>query len=118
MNYYFEFQPKSDYLLVNARFDIVSDNSKIMDDLFEQVLKHSSSNILLNLTDVSVIDSLGLGKLLKFFQRTKQNHKKMVLFGLNNQIKYLFHITQLEAIMSIDETEETSALKLKGMNLG
>ncbi len=112
MALFFQVIDKEQSVLVRVNFDIVNDNMQTLQELFDQIMNQNKSNVVIDFSEVNVIDSLGLGKLLKFYQKAKQKNINLIIFGLNNQIKYLFHITQLEAIFTLAETEEDALGKI------
>lgn len=56
----------------------------------------------LNLSDVSYMDSTGLGVFVGFYKRVTANEGHMKITGLNVRLKRLFEITGLDEIMDIE----------------
>ncbi len=111
MSLYFRIDEKDDYAIVNFNFDIVFDNINIFEDFIEMIKKNSKDAFIFNMEHVKSIDSLGLGKLLKLYQHMNVTNKKVVIANINNNIRYLFHITQLEMIFKVaDSIEEAIRL--------
>lgn len=60
----------------------------------------------LNLTDVTYMDSTGLGVFVGFYKSAKESNVHMELTGLSPRLKRLFDITGLGDIMDIQASEE------------
>lgn len=56
----------------------------------------------LNMTDVSYMDSTGLGVIVAFFKNVNANKGHVKLTGLSPRLKRLFDITGLGEIMDIE----------------
>lgn len=57
----------------------------------------------LNLTDVTYIDSTGLGVFVGFYKTLKANDGYMRVIGVNDRVKRLFEITGLDEIIDIEK---------------
>jgi anti-sigma B factor antagonist len=57
----------------------------------------------LNLTDVTYIDSTGLGVFVGFYKTLKANDGYVKIIGVNDRIKRLFEITGLDEIIDIEK---------------
>ncbi|WP_172370727.1 STAS domain-containing protein [Sporosarcina jiandibaonis] len=57
----------------------------------------------LNLTDVTYIDSTGLGVFVGFYKTLKANDGYMKIIGVNDRVKRLFEITGLDEIIDIEK---------------
>jgi anti-sigma B factor antagonist len=63
--------------------------------LFEQ-----GKTVVLDLTDVSYMDSSGLGTIVGMYISAKAAHSRLKLVNLNQRLKELFSITRLGEVMS------------------
>jgi len=61
--------------------------------------------ILLNLGDVSYIDSSGIGELVSGFTTVTNNGGEMKLLNLNKRVKDLLQITKLYTVFDVHEDE-------------
>lgn len=66
--------------------------------------------ILLNLGDVSYIDSSGIGELVSGFTTVTNHGGQLKLLGLNKRIKDLLQITKLYTVFEVFE-DEASAVR-------
>ncbi|MFH1407214.1 MAG: STAS domain-containing protein [Candidatus Omnitrophota bacterium] len=78
--------------------------------LFERMARDKTKTLVLNLQNVSYIDSSGLATLVEGLQRAKSYNGKLKLTNLSGKAKSLFEITKLERIFDIYDSEE-AALK-------
>ena len=56
----------------------------------------------LNLTDVSYMDSTGLGVFVGFYKTVRENGGYLKITGLNSRLKRLFEITGLDEIIDVE----------------
>ncbi len=63
-------------------------------------------HLIVNLSDVTHIDSAGVGTLVEIFRRIKQNNNRMSLVGLSGRVLSVFEISKLDQFFSIYETEQ------------
>lgn len=57
----------------------------------------------LNLSDVTYIDSTGLGVFVGFYKALKTNDGYVRIIGVNDRVKRLFEITGLDEIIDIEK---------------
>jgi anti-sigma B factor antagonist len=69
-----------------------------------------ATGLLLNLAAVSVIDSAGIGELMKIYTFAVRRGLRLVLVGVNLKIGEMLKITRLDGLFSIGPDED-SALK-------
>lgn len=79
-------------------------------DAVKDVIAKGNKNILLNLSNVSYIDSAGLGELVGCSTTVRNAGGTLKLLGLQKKIKDLMQITKLHTIFEVME-DENSALK-------
>jgi anti-sigma B factor antagonist len=59
--------------------------------------------IIVNLKEVTYLDSTGLGVFVGLFKELKKNNGELKLIDLSNRLKRLFEITGLSHIMNVSE---------------
>jgi anti-sigma B factor antagonist len=65
-----------------------------------------NKSIIVNLKDVSYLDSTGLGVFVGLFKQLKKNDGELKLIDLSDRLKRLFEITGLSNIMNISANSE------------
>jgi anti-sigma B factor antagonist len=83
----------------------LGEGSSALRQLLKDMLAQGHAKILLNLRDVSYIDSSGIGELVSGFTTVANQGGTLKLLGLTNRIKDLLQITKLYTIFDIHEDE-------------
>ncbi|WP_078543047.1 anti-sigma factor antagonist [Litchfieldia alkalitelluris] len=65
-----------------------------------------NSHLIVDLSDVSYLDSTGLGIFIGAFKNIKKHNGEFKLVGLSERLERLFSITGLSGIMDIDRKLE------------
>lgn len=79
-----------------------------------RLLKESGErNILLNLAEVSSIDSTGLGELVAGYAALQKNEGKLKLLQITDRVRELLVITKLSTIFEIYENESEAVKSFK-----
>lgn len=66
-------------------------------------LDETSKDIRINCTELTYIDSTGLGVLVGALKKAKQTGRSIIISGLKDNIKKLFLITGLDKLFIIEE---------------
>ncbi len=74
-------------------------------DAIKELIAEDHKNILLNLEDVSYIDSSGLGELVGAFATVGNRGGRLKLLHLQKRIKELMQVTKLLTIFDVYEDE-------------
>src|SRR5215510_10118588 len=75
--------------------------------LIDKVLSAGTTKILLNLTEVPIIDSMGIGEIVRAFKKVSETGGTLKLVGVTNRVYGALKITQLlDLIESFDSEEE------------
>ncbi len=69
-----------------------------------------NKKVLLNLGEVSYIDSSGIGELVSGFTTVRANEGQLKLVGLSKRVKDLLQITKLYTVFDVYE-DETEAVR-------
>src|SRR5215468_1721502 len=89
---------------VSGRITLGEGSSALRDTLRDLTSK-GDKKILLNLSDVSYIDSSGIGELVSGFTTVTNNGGTVKLLGLTKRVKDLLQITKLYTVFDIHEEE-------------
>jgi anti-sigma B factor antagonist len=74
-------------------------------DAIKELVTNNSKDILLNLANVTYIDSSGLGELVGAFATVSNRHGRLKLLGLQPRVHELMHITKLYSVFEIFQDE-------------
>jgi len=92
---------------VAGRITLGEGSSALRDTIREMVGKNHKK-ILLNLGEVSYIDSSGIGELVSGFTSVTNSGGQLKLLNLNKRVKDLLQITKLYTVFDVHESEATA----------
>jgi anti-sigma B factor antagonist len=91
----------------------LGDGSGVVRETVKDMLKGGQKNLLLNLGDVSYIDSSGLGELVGAYATGANQGAQIKLLNVQKRVHDLFTITKLYTVFE-SFTSETAALQSFG----
>lgn len=94
---------------VSGRITLGEGSSSVRDALRDLISK-GEKKVLLNLSEVSYIDSSGIGELVAGYTTISNQGGTLKLVGLNKRVKDLLQITKLYTVFDVHE-EEAHALR-------
>ena len=83
----------------------LGEGSVTIRDAVRDLLAKGQKKILLNLGEVSYIDSSGIGELVSGFTTVTNNGGQLKLLNLNKRVKDLLQITKLYTVFDVHEDE-------------
>ena len=83
---------------LNSSLDFQQDLLKLLDK--------SPQRIVINLRDVSYMDSSGVASLVKLLSRVRKSGVSLRLAALSDRVRGVFEITRLDSVFEIFATEE------------
>lgn len=90
----------------------IFDNIKVLefrDDLMKSLTEEGKKKILLDFAGVTFMDSAGLGSLVLLLKMVRSHGGKLYLCNVNDQIKMLFELTNMNQVFNIYDTPEAFA---------
>lgn len=94
---------------VSGRITLGEGSSVIRDEV-RALIGQGNKKILLNLGDVTYIDSSGIGELVSGFTTVANSGGNLKLLGLTKRVKDLLQITKLYTVFDVHE-EEAHAIR-------
>ena len=88
----------------------LGEGSSAMRDALRDMVSKGQKKILLNLGEVSYIDSSGIGELVSGFTTVTNQGGQLKLLGLNKRVKDLLQITKLYTVFEVHD-EEAGAIR-------
>jgi anti-sigma B factor antagonist len=88
----------------------LGEGSSALRDLLREMVGKGQKKILLNLGEVSYIDSSGIGELVSGFTTVTNSGGELKLLNLNKRVKDLLQITKLYTVFDVHE-DEASAIR-------
>ncbi|PYV43782.1 MAG: anti-sigma factor antagonist [Acidobacteria bacterium] len=83
----------------------IGEGTVILRDAVRNLLQRNEKNILLNLADVSYIDSSGIGELVSSFTTVGNQGGKLKLLSLTKKVHDLLSITKLLTVFEVFDDE-------------
>ena len=83
----------------------LGEGSSTMRDTLRDMVAKGQKKILLNLGEVSYIDSSGIGELVSGFTTVTNSGGNLKLLNLNKRVKDLLQITKLYTVFDVHEDE-------------
>ena len=88
----------------------LGEGSSVLRDALRDLVSKNQKKILLNLGEVSYIDSSGIGELVSGFTTVTNGGGALKLLNLNKRVKDLLQITKLYTVFDVHE-DEASAIR-------
>ncbi len=102
-----EFKEMDGKLIIVVKGDIDAYHSAdFKKTIKEKMASHSGDTIVLDLSNVSYIDSAGLGSLVAILKEARNTSKGFVLASLKPNVKRIFEMTRLDKVFKIVDTPE------------
>lgn len=98
-------------LMLNGRFE--AQNSADVREMIKKATDKAPANVVVNLKDVTFIDSSGLAVLVQGMKLAKKAGGKLGLCKLQQKVRIIFELTRLDKVFDIhpDESSAVSAFK-------
>ena len=91
----------------------LGEGSVVLRDQIRELLGKGEKKILLNLGDVTYIDSSGIGELVSAFTTVRNQGGELKLLNLTKKVHDLLQITKLYTVFDVKD-DEASAIKAFG----
>lgn len=72
----------------------------------EELLQNGAETILVDLTDITFIDSSGLGTLVVLLKKIRGLNRSLCLCSINDQVRMLFELTSMDRVFDIYEDRQ------------
>jgi len=85
-----------------------AESGMTLHELIRDLLKQGYKNLLLNLRDVSYVDSSGIGALFGCLTSVQSEGGVLKLTNPNERVRNLLHLTKLNTVLGVIEDEATA----------
>ena len=86
----------------------LGEGSVVLRDTIRDLVSKGKNKILLNLADVTYIDSSGIGELVSAFTTVRNQSGELKLLKLTKKVHDLLQITKLYTVFDIKDDEATA----------
>lgn len=111
LSFTFKDEPKFTLLQLTGDLNMFS-----APELRTSLVKHFESGIsrfVLDLTELAFVDSSGIGVLVSFVSMAKKREgSKVILCGLNAQIRNIFEVTRLLSVFNVTEDIDSATKEM------
>ena len=84
---------------------VLGEETSMLREKVKNLLAEGKKNIVLNLSNVTLIDSSGLGALVAVYSSAKSGGASLRLCNLGSRFSELLQITKLYTVFEVSETE-------------
>jgi len=91
---------------MKGRFDALE--APKLSTWLDTVSAQSPAQVIVNMADVTFVDSTALSTLVKGMKRCRQQNGDLLICGLQKQVKVIFELTRLDKAFSIHPDEATA----------
>ena len=73
-----------------------------------EALGSGTKELVINLTKVTMVDSSGIGTMIRAHSAIKATGGKLKVVGANTTVRQAFHVTRLDKVFEFHENEESA----------
>jgi anti-sigma B factor antagonist len=88
----------------------LDDGDAVLKETVDRLVAEGRVNLVIDMSDVTRMDSAGIGMLVGKFMTVKKRGGTMRLLHLTDRTSRLLHVTRLETIFEIFDSEQTALL--------
>lgn len=107
-------QVTPDWMALDLCGTINSSFSKALNEFSQYMSTHKVRNLVVNFSGVDGIDGTGIKLLIMFCVSLRKMNRKITCFGLNEELRQVFHLMRLENFMRIGLDEEQASSIIQG----
>jgi anti-sigma B factor antagonist len=90
--------------------------NQLQNDISTAAAQQPKLPVVLDLSQVSFIPSMGLGALVMLMRNLKKNNQRLLLVGVQSEIRKVFAITRLDKLFEMHTNFEAALSHLRGMS--
>ncbi|MDY5060831.1 anti-sigma factor antagonist [Staphylococcus simulans] len=106
MNLNIETQKHDEYYEIKVGGELDVYTVPELEQVLTPIKQEGTHDVYVNLTNVSYMDSTGLGLFVGTLKALNQNDKELYIIGASERISRLFEITGLSDLMHVNEGSE------------
>ncbi len=98
--------------VVDIRGDVTAGSEEVLMSAYAEA--EDARAIILNFTDLSYMNSGGIGLLVTLLVRANRRSQRLLAYGLSDHYRQIFELTRLDEAVGIHDTEQ-AALAAAGL---
>lgn len=107
----FDVRRRGDACVVDIRGDVTAGSEDVLMSAYNAA--GDAGAIVLNFSDLSYMNSGGIGLLVTLLVRANRRSQRLLAYGLSDHYRQIFELTRLDEAVSIHDSEQ-SALRTAG----
>ena len=100
----FDDELEDKYLVIKLSGDVNIHYRIEMESFFQKKLRTNFKDVIIDMSEVKYIDSVGLAVLINVYKKVVAQRKRFYLVGLSDRVRKVFKMSGLEKILDIYET--------------
>jgi anti-sigma B factor antagonist len=96
--------PKANVIDIKGEISTFSEN--VLTEAYNQAIKDNVRTVIFNFSEMTYMNSFGIGMLIVLLVRAKREGKNVVGYGLIEHFKKIFELTRLDQVIPIYSNEE------------
>jgi anti-sigma B factor antagonist len=93
---------------LNGNIELDIENQLYFIELIDAILEQESSNLIINMSHITYIDSSGLWALFEIHKKAQLNNGKIILLNPTKDVKRVLDITKMSSKLIIEEKEQSA----------
>jgi anti-sigma B factor antagonist len=103
--------------VIDIHGDITHFSENALTDAYTKAVQDKVRSLIINFSDMSYMNSSGIGMLVKLLIRARREGKNIVGYGLSEHYCNIFEITRLDQVIPIYSTEEIALASAEPFDL-
>lgn len=103
-------------VILRVSGSILGEDRIQLSDKIQELVDNGGKNVVLNLQDVDLMDSVGLGMLVALRNSLERREVKLLLSNVDRSVRSLLLITKLNNVFDLYGTEAEALAKLDGVD--
>ena len=103
---------ENENIILRISGSILGEDRIELSDKIQELVDEGGKNVILNLRDVDLMDSVGLGMLVALRASLMRNEVRLLLSNVDRSVKSLLAITKLTNVFDLYDTEDEALADL------
>lgn len=99
--------------ILDIRGEIIGDARFDLNKAIQEQIDSDAAGLIINLEEVPMMDSVGLGMLVAAYTSLTKQNKKVVLLNVGRSVRYLLVVTKLDQIFEKYDDEDEALVSFK-----
>jgi len=105
---------KDNIAILDIRVEIIGDARFDLNKAIQEQIDSDRAGLIINLEEVPMMDSVGLGMLVAAYTSLTKKNRKAVLLNVGRSVRYLLVVTKLDQIFEKYDDEDEAIESFKG----